>query len=48
MKNLNELINKEKMGINKELFKKYFIFQGPAEMLKFVHDAKKCDYKWIE
>ena len=39
MKNLNELINKEKMGINRELFKRYFNFQRPSEMLKFVYNT---------
>ena len=39
MKNLNELINEEEMGISRELFKIYFSFQRPSEMLKFVYDA---------
>ena len=39
MKNLNELINKEKMGINRELFKRYFNFQRPSEMLKLVYNT---------
>ena len=39
MKNLNELINEEGMGISRELFKIYFSFQRPSEMLKFVYDA---------
>ena len=37
VKNLYELINKEKMGINRESFKKYFNFQSPSEILKFVY-----------
>ena len=39
MKNFNELINEEEMGISRELFKIYFSFQRPSEMLKFVYDA---------
>ena len=37
VKNLYELINKEEMGINRESFKRYFNFQRPSEMLKFVY-----------
>ena len=47
MKNLNELTNKEEIGVNRELFKRYFNFQRPSEMLKFVYNAndkKKNNY----
>ena len=39
MKNLNELTNKEEIGINKELFKRCFDIQRPSEMLKFVYNT---------
>ena len=40
----NELITKEETDTNRELFKKYFNFQTPTEMLKTVYtfnDRKK-------
>ena len=37
MKNFNELINKEEMSINRELFQRYFNFQRPSDMLKAVY-----------
>ena len=46
MKNFNELINKEEMGISREFFQRYFSFQRPSEMLKFVYntnDKKKSN-----
>ena len=46
MKNFNELINKEEMGISREFFQIYFSFQRPSEMLKFVcntNDKKKSN-----
>ena len=36
----NELINKEETDIKSELFKKYFSFQRPIEMLKTVYTTK--------
>ena len=36
----NELINKEEPDIKSELFKKYFSFQRPIEMLKTVYTTK--------
>ena len=39
MKNLNELINKEEIGIDRELFKKYFNFKRPSKVLKFVYNT---------
>ena len=39
MKGLNELIYKEKTGINNELFRKHFSFQRPSEILKAVYNA---------
>ena len=36
----NELINKEEPDIKSELFKKYFSFQRPIEMLKAVYTTK--------
>ena len=39
MKGLNELIYKEKNGINNELFRKNFSFQRPSEILKAVYNA---------
>ena len=35
---LNELITKEEIDINKELFKNYFKFQMPTEMLKILYN----------
>ena len=35
---LNEQIIKEETEINEELFKNYFSFQKPTEMLKYLHD----------
>ena len=40
----NELITKEETGMKRELFKRYFNFQTPTEMLKTVYtfnDRKK-------
>ena len=46
-KEFNELINKEEMGINKELFKRFFGFQMPTAMLKALYNTvnkkKKTD-----
>ena len=39
MKKFNELINKEEMGINRELFQKHFKFQMPSAMLKAAYNA---------
>ena len=39
MKNFNELINKEEIGTNRELFQRYFSFQRPSEMLNFVYNT---------
>ena len=39
VKKLNRLIDKEEMGINRGLFKKYLNFQRPSEMLKFVYNT---------
>ena len=44
MSKFNEWINEKETGINSELFKKYFKFQRPSDMLKFVfktNDKKK-------
>ena len=35
---MNEHIIKEEKEINEELFKNYFNFQKPTEMLKYLHD----------
>ena len=35
----NERINKEETAINSELFKKYFNFQRPSEMLKYLYQT---------
>ena len=35
----NKQINKEEININTELFKKYFNFQRPSDMLKFLYKA---------
>ena len=35
----NKQINKEEININTELFKKYFNFQRPSNMLKFLYKA---------
>ena len=35
---MNEQIIEGETEINKELFKNYFIFQKPTEMLKYLHD----------
>ena len=40
MKELSELITKEEVGINKELFQKNFNFQMPTAMLKSIFRAK--------
>ena len=43
MSGLNEWVNRKETGINFELFKKYFNFQRPSDMLKVVYtnDKKK-------
>ena len=37
MSTFNEWVNKKETGINYELFKKYFKFQRPSDMLKDLH-----------
>ena len=40
----NEWVNKQETNINTELFKKYFKFQKPSDMLKYLYqtnDRKK-------
>ena len=39
MTKFNNLINKEELGINKELSKILFNFQMPSAMLKAIHDT---------
>ena len=36
---LNEWIIKEETSINRELFKKYFLFQTPSALLKDLYKA---------
>ena len=38
-KKFNELLNKEEIGMNRELFKNYLSFQRPTSMLKVVYDT---------
>ena len=40
MKKFNELINKGEMGINRELFKRFFNFQRSSDMLKAAYNTK--------
>ena len=39
LKNFNELINKEEMGVNRELFKIFCNFQRPSDMLKAAYNT---------
>ena len=44
LRKFKEWVNKKETGINSKLFKKYFNFQRPSDMLKFVYitnDRKK-------
>ena len=43
VKGFNKLINREEMGINRELFQKLFKFQSPSAILKHLYntDSKK-------
>ena len=43
VKNFKELINKEEISINRELFQRYFSFQRPSDMLKalYITNVKK-------
>ena len=44
VQHFNKLINKEEMGINRELFQRFFNFQMPSDLLKAVYitnDKKK-------
>ena len=46
LREFNKQINKKGTSINRELFQKYFKFQGSSDMLKFVYiknDRKKND-----
>ena len=38
MREFDELINEEEMGIKSGLFEKYFSFQMPGDMLKAVYN----------
>ena len=49
MSTFNEWVNKKETGINYELFKKYFKFQRPSDMLKdlYITNDKYKDNKLV-